>query len=48
MLIVLVVKHKGKMSFGRTRRMRECIKMQLKGSGWDGMDRIHLAQDIKL
>jgi hypothetical protein len=43
---VLVGKPKGKRSLGRQRRRWECnIKMDLKETGWDGMDWIDVAQD---
>jgi hypothetical protein len=43
---ILVGKPEGKRPLGRTRRMwMDNIKMDLRETGWDGMDWIDLAQD---
>jgi hypothetical protein len=43
---ILVGKPEGKIPLGRPRRRRvDNIKMDLREIGWDGMDRIKLAQD---
>jgi hypothetical protein len=43
---ILVGKPKGKRPLGRHRnRWEDNIQMDLRGTGWDGVDWIHLAQD---
>jgi hypothetical protein len=46
---ILVGKPEGKKPLGRPRRRRESnIKMDLRETGWGGVDSIHLAQDRDL
>jgi hypothetical protein len=44
---ILVEKPEGREPLGRPRsRWEDCIKTCLKGTGWDGVDWIDLAQDL--
>jgi hypothetical protein len=42
---ILVGKPEGKRPVGRHRHRRDNIRMDLRETGWEGVDCIHLAQD---
>jgi hypothetical protein len=43
---ILVGKPEGKIPLGKPRSRRDDnIKINLKGTGWEGVDRIHVAQE---
>jgi len=45
---ILAGKPEGKRPFGRPRRRWENIRMDLRETGWEGVDWMHLAQDRDL